>query len=928
MVSRVDIDAVSHASVGVDVDAVPRLPAFYVRRSALPLPQQTPHDDAEGPVVVLVSASAGSGKTSLMAWWAHQVGATGAMLGWLTVGSEDDDACALWISILKSLMAASRTAQGSPGNVSSHQDLASITPPRVPERSFARQVAQIVGRWEAPVWLFLDDIHVVSSSSSRSVLRHLLQEAPPNLHLVLGSRADPLIGLSRLRLQGRVRDIRDADLRFSAQEAEELLLGHGLRLQRPDFDRLLRLTEGWAAGLRLAALSLADGRDADVFLTSLEEGDRSMAGYLVDEVISSFDGDTIAFLKDTCLPSVLTAAQAAELSGRPDADAVLARLADASALVVRIDAVTGRYRYHSLLRSYLAAELRRTDPQRSARQHARTAHWLLAEGDVGEALDHAVRSDDPDLVHAVMRDVGLGLIMAGRPQVVQKAVARATLNRNDPVVAAVGALAHLETGELDQADRKLSVVVDASVLTSSAEPIDVIEESEQRLVRLVLLHRDCVRGSFNSGRVALEGLMAWAERYSPGQTFASTRALRDLEIAEKATLGLALSLGGPPERGEELLRSALTEARADGRDLVAMHCLVTLSVLAARTGDLIAMERWAHASIDFAVPRGWSMAPQLAFAYTLAAAAAFEHFDVVTAAALSERALQTSSGAGFGDADAPRVPDQASVRSALAVKSYLAFDDADSIARRRILDQRMLDVEELGSHPFPPSMIAYELGEFQGMALEVGDLEFAARAVDLADRLLGDVGDVRVLRAALQLHQGLRDEARAVLEPVTEGTCEPVVVTSRTTAWLLSACIASRNGQPAVAHEALATALELAAPRRLVRLMLGVAPDVLLLLETGRGRFGRQESFAEEVLNAAARRSASSARQRAVNRPLTATELSLLRDLPSMLNLPELARARQVSPNTIKTQIRSIFTKLEVNSRREAVEVSRQLGLL
>ena len=169
MVSRADIDGVAYGSsaAGVDLDAVPSLPAFYVRRSALPLPQRTSDHDADGPGVVLVSASAGSGKTSLMAWWAHQVGATGALLGWLTVGSEDDDACALWTSILNALAPAS-SALIHHGNGPHPPDLASITPPRVPGRSFAHQVAQVLQRWGAPVWLLLDDIHLVSSSSSLS----------------------------------------------------------------------------------------------------------------------------------------------------------------------------------------------------------------------------------------------------------------------------------------------------------------------------------------------------------------------------------------------------------------------------------------------------------------------------------------------------------------------------------------------------------------------------------------------------------------------------------------------------------------------------------------------------------------------------------------------------------------------------------------
>lgn len=925
MASSVGEDDAGRRAAGA-ADMLPGLPVFHVLRPGLALPERTADTVGEHPLVALVCASAGSGKTTLMTWWAHQALASGASVGWLTTSPEHRDAAALWTSVLTVLQASSRVAQAPTSGGARRGELASIRPPRVPDRSFAREVAQVLGGDEDPVWLFLDDLHVLPTSS-QSVLRHLLQEAPPNLHLVLGSRAEPAIGLPRLRLAGALHEVRDADLRFDAGEAEDLLLGHGLQLARPHFEQLLRLTEGWAAGLRLAALSLADGRDVDAFLASFGAGDRSVVGYLVEEVMAGFKPETIRFLQDTCLPSTLTAGQAADLSGRPDAEAVLRRLTDVNALVGRLDGLEERYQYHSLLRAYLAADLRRTDPERCAQLHARTARWLLDDGNAAEALEHVVGSGDPELLHDVLRDVGPGLVMAGRPQVVLAAARRAAWARHDPVVAAVHALACLEAGQLDQADRDLDVIARALRRMEAGASSRGDEEAELRLLRMVLLHRDCVRRTLRADEETVAGLLVRAESYRAGHAFAAAPALRDLEIADVATLGLAISAVGPPERGEELLRAALAVAVDEGRDLVAMHCLVTLSLLAARTGDLVAMERWAHESIEFAVPRGWSSAQQLGFAYTLAAAAAYEHFDVEAADGLAARAVDVClPRAAEGEPSQPT--DEASVRSAAAIASYIAFDRADPGGRRRIVHERASKVEELGSRPFPPSMVAYELGEFQRMALEVGDLQLAARAVELAERLLGPAGEARVLRAAVHLHQGRVDDARAALRPVLDRADEPLVVTSRVSAWLLSACVAVRNRQPAAAHDALLHALDLAAPRRLLRLVLEAPPDVQRLLADGRGRFGPYEPFVAEALTIGSHRSAATGPRRPVVRPLTRTEQSLLRDLPSLLSVPELAAAHQVSPNTIKTQIRSIFTKLGVDSRRDAVDAARRLGLL
>jgi LuxR family maltose regulon positive regulatory protein len=414
--------------------------------------------------------------------------------------------------------------------------------------------------------------------------------------------------------------------------------------------------------------------------------------------------------------------------------------------------------------------------------------------------------------------------------------------------------------------------------------------------------------------------------------------LRDLELLERMNGGVALMTIGRYAEGAAELEETLRLARRGGFEYTVMVCLAHLAGAAAALGDLAGMRKWSEGALAYARPRGWASSPQLLYAYVLAAAAAYSACDLTLARRLSDAAEAILDG-GHSQLDGGAVErqridvDPSLSRAAHAVSSYVAFAEAtDEPARRRsIVRDRAVAVEELDAS-FPVQIAAYEISEHHRMTVLSGQLDLADAAVRVAERIPGMTGDALTMEAYQAMRQLRNREARILVGPVLSGKVPCVAVTSTILAWLVEATLAIRNEQDAVAHEALLHAIELAGPQHCVRLMREASPEVTEALTFGRGRFGQHETFVATALATDAdtdHPGGRGARDRnGMLARLTPRELSLLQDLPSLMTVAELAKARAVSPNTVKTQLRSLFNKLGVSTRREAVTAGRRQGLI
>ena len=328
-------------------------------------------DAAEPGQLVLLSAAAGYGKTRLLVDWAATRSDSTA---WVTLDDDDNVDRRFWAEVLAAL--DSCPASGSPSG------LGSVPLPERPSRDpeFLSTVVDTIAAATGQVTLVLDDVHILAHPDPLHGLAALVRDRPPQLQLVLATRQDPPLRLERLRLTGQVVDVRAADLSFSLEEASELLAVSGVPLTPEQAEVLLAHTEGWAAGLCLAALSMRGRTDAEVFLRDLVGNALALSDYLVEEVLSRLSPDVLEVLGSISVCRQVTASLAITLSGREDAGEVLGDLEQSTSIVTSYG--TGRrwFRVHPLLRAQLSADLHRKRPDRAASLNGRAARYRAVSG--------------------------------------------------------------------------------------------------------------------------------------------------------------------------------------------------------------------------------------------------------------------------------------------------------------------------------------------------------------------------------------------------------------------------------------------------------------------------------------------------------------------------------------------------------------------
>jgi LuxR family maltose regulon positive regulatory protein len=372
--------------------------------------------------VTLLAAPVGYGKTTLLVHWRQ---ADPRPTVWLTLEPADDEA--------ERLIAALAVALGEPADLT----LAAL--------------AYAIERREEPVVIVLDDAHHLRSADALAVVEAIGVAVQPGSQMVLAGRCEPALPIGRLRAQGSLVELRARDLAMTRREATRLLSLAGLDLSPQDVQALLDRTEGWAAGLYIAALSLRGRADLHRAVERFGGEDRLLADYLRDEVLEGLHPERLRFLERT---SVLD-----ELSG-PLCDAVLRRTASGLALrdmsrsnllIVPLDEADATYRYHRLLAGMLRAELHRTDPACEAELHRRASDWYAHDGDGDRAIEHAIAAGDLARAGTLLWSTGAARVLDGRAGDVARWLERFTPEQlaSRPTLALTAAAHHLVAGERD-----------------------------------------------------------------------------------------------------------------------------------------------------------------------------------------------------------------------------------------------------------------------------------------------------------------------------------------------------------------------------------------------------------------------------------------------------------------------------------------------
>jgi LuxR family maltose regulon positive regulatory protein len=343
-------------------------------------------DEGEGRRVTLVSAPAGWGKTTLVGDWLAERAPGDA--AWVALDVADNDPARFWRYVAEALRRAGTPIEdGAVGALSGGGETAEAG-----LSALVNALAEAPGR----TVLALDDYHVISDDAIHGAMAFVCANAPDGLRVVMTSRTDPPLGLSRLRARGDLLEIRAPDLRFSEGEARALLAEAGLALDDGEVARLRQRTEGWAAGLYLAGLSLRGRGDASRFIADFAGDDRLVVDYLADEVLAGLPDARREFLLRTSILARLTGPLCDAVAGATGSARVLADLESSNLFLVPLDNRREWYRYHHLFGELLQHELALSAPDEIPGLHRRAAAWHLAQGSVDDAVRHSAAAGDLD----------------------------------------------------------------------------------------------------------------------------------------------------------------------------------------------------------------------------------------------------------------------------------------------------------------------------------------------------------------------------------------------------------------------------------------------------------------------------------------------------------------------------------------------------
>jgi LuxR family maltose regulon positive regulatory protein len=397
--------------------------------------------------VTIISAPAGSGKTSLLRAWADHPGQR-RRLAILQVQRDQQDAQQFWLALLDAVRHASATT----GRAESQAATPDFNAPAMVDRVLAE-----LADARADITLVIEDLHELNSPEALAQLTRLLMNLPPRVHALLTTRRDLRLRLHRLRLAGELAEIRAADLRFTERETRELLQAAGIALPESGVALLHQRTEGWAAGLRLAALSLAGHPDPQRFVAEFSGSDRMVAEYLIAEMLERQPAEVQDLLLRTSLLDRVNGELADVLTGRPGSERILLELADANAFVESLDPGRTWFRYHRLFGDLLGLELRRTLPAEVPTLHRRVAGWFTGQGQVAEAIRHLQAAGDWPAAARLLADHSLRLTLDGQAQTIQALVRAFPPGADQPELALVRAMGDLAQGRLDAAAAHLAI---------------------------------------------------------------------------------------------------------------------------------------------------------------------------------------------------------------------------------------------------------------------------------------------------------------------------------------------------------------------------------------------------------------------------------------------------------------------------------------
>lgn len=846
-----------------------------------------------GNKLTLVSAPAGYGKTSLVAEWLRQ---KDQPFAWLTLDEADNDPARFFVYLLAALQRAypniGQTAQAM---------LQAPQPP--PSEPLLASLLNDIS--ETPHLFVLDDYHVIEESAIHEAVTFLLDHMPSQMHLVIATRADPPLPVARLRGRGQMTELHAVDLRFTPDEVRAFLNEvMGLTLSAGQVVALERRTEGWIAGLQMAALSMRGRDDVSGFIQAFTGSHRYILDYLTEEVLNRQSEDIQAFLLHTSILDRLTGSLCIMVTEQTDSHSTLEALEAANLFMIPLDEERRWYRYHPLFADLLRQRLRREEGNLVPELHRRASEWFQERGLIPEAVSHALAAGDSERAASLIEQAAW-LMMAPRDMKTLLGwleILSHEVVRSRPRLGIAHAWALAVSGQWDAVEPSLADV-----------DIQHVQGEAAAVRAYIALRQGDITGTIKLAQQALEQLPA-------EDIFLRATVALDL--------GVAYSSKGEPAAAGSVLNEATTLSRAAGLPYLALAAMSTLGHVQDTQGLLHRAVETQRKALELAYESGSQPIPLAGMAYVGIAEVLYEWNDLDGAMLNAMEGIKLLELSGFtsyqligqavltwvyqarGEMDKAMEVIQKAERlvqrhqyafmqpllTGLRVKFYLAQGNVATAYRWALAHGLNLD-DEVENAPEEEQILVAWVLIVQAYSQDSGGGDEIYKVLNLLTRLqeaeeaagrMWNVIKILTLQALAFQAQREEDKALSILEQ----------------------------------------ALSLAEPERFIRTFVDEGQMMERLLQQALSQ-GIAPNYVTKLL-AASRESAgiSQVDAQPLIDPLSARELEVLRLIAAGMTNQQIAQELVIAVSTVKSHINHIYGKLSVNSRTQAVAQAQTLGLL